>query len=175
MQQTPEQLLVRVRSGDRDAYAQLYALLAGNVQGILRQRLASNPALVDEVLQETWIRVWKYARRYDPALGPALGWIASIARNEANRQLAARGSTDELDADLASSLPDLDVDELPGRLRSLPLDELDLKICYLVFYLDHTQAELAQQLDLPLGTVKGRMRRILKIVRNEYGEGQINA
>jgi RNA polymerase sigma-70 factor (ECF subfamily) len=166
MATAPDQLLVRVRDGDRDAYAQLYAQLAPAVLGILRRQLAGRDDMVDEAMQETWIRVWRHARRYDPALGPALGWIASIARNEARRQ--GGRSRDE-----ATALPELadmarEMDELPAILQGAGLDQLDRQLCYLAFYLDCTHAEMAAQLGLPLGTVKGRMRRILRIMRSKY-------
>lgn len=165
MSQTPEQLLVMVRGGDRDAYAALYRALNPQVHGIMRRRLAGSPDLVDEALQETWLRVWRHARRYDPSLGPALSWIAGIARNEANTQLKRRGR-------IAEAVEEMSIDpvhdDLPERLASLNLDDLDRQICYLAFYLDHTHAEMASSLGLPLGTVKGRMRRILKVLRNEY-------
>lgn len=165
MLQTPEQLLVLVREGDQAAYAKLYTALQGQVQGIMRRRLAGSADLVDEALQETWLRVWRHAKRYDPALGPALAWIAGIARNEASTQLKKRGRVAEaVDAGAIEVIHD----DLPERLANLDLDLLDRQICYLAFYLDHTQAEMATRLDVPLGTVKGRMRRILKVLRSEY-------
>jgi RNA polymerase sigma-70 factor (ECF subfamily) len=168
---TPEQLLGRVASGDRDAYAELYHQLAPATQAMLSAQLSSAPHLVDEAMQETWLRVWRHARRYDAKLGPAIAWIISIARNEARRQIGRRAQTVELsDESAAGSVELIEMDELPERLRSLPLDDLDLRICYLAFYLDHTQAEMAQLLELPLGTIKGRMRRILRVLKEHLDD-----
>ena len=168
---TPEQLLVRVAGGDRAAYADLYAQLAPTVHSALANQLRSAPALVDEAMQETWLRVWRHARRYDARVGPAIAWILSIARNEARRQIARRPDALELVEDQNAQFVEQAMpDELPERLKALPLDDLDLQICYLAFYLDHTQAEMAERLGLPLGTLKGRMRRILRVMKEHLDD-----
>lgn len=167
---TPEALLARVAGGDRAAYADLYAKLAPTVQSALGNQLRTAPSLVDEAMQETWLRVWRHARRYDPRVGLAIAWILSIARNEARRQISRRPDAVELIEDRNGAIEQSLPDELPERLKALPLDDLDLTICYLAFYLDHTQAEMAERLNLPLGTLKGRMRRILRVMKEHLDD-----
>lgn len=172
MKPSPEALLEAVGRGDRDAYAQLYTELAAQVQRIASAQVGGRAGLVDEITQETWLRVWRHAARYDSRLAPALAWIGSITRNEAKRVLSSRQSRqDDHGQVIDSPAEDAPLDDLPARLRKLcpPLDELDMTICHMAFYQDLPHAQIAAHLGMPLGTVKGRMRKILRVLAKEWG------
>src|SRR5262249_22091089 len=88
-------LLGRVQRGEGEAFGALVRLLEPVLLGLLRKRLGWSVAdgQADDVLQETWLRVWSRRGRFDPALGAAAAWVWTIARNcalDAGRRRAAR-------------------------------------------------------------------------------------
>ncbi|MCC7046753.1 MAG: sigma-70 family RNA polymerase sigma factor [Alphaproteobacteria bacterium] len=161
--ENPDILLARVALGDADAFARLYALTSPRMLG-LALRLMRERDRAEDVVQDTFVTVWRKAAQYRPERGAALAWMTTILRHRALdllRQAAAR-PTDGLD--LAGEIA---VPALAGRvmdLRTLQacLEELDAQQqrCIQMAFLDgYTHEELALRLDAPIGTVKSWIRR----------------
>ncbi len=74
--------MARVTHGDEEAFADLYDHGAGQVFGLVRQ-IVHDPVRVEEVYQEIWVQVWRSADRYDPADGPVMPWIMTVAHRRA--------------------------------------------------------------------------------------------
>jgi RNA polymerase sigma-70 factor (ECF subfamily) len=77
-----EDLLVRTASGDDAAFRSLYDRTAGRLFAICL-RIARHRRLAEDILQESYVRVWRRARAFDPARGSALTWMIAIARSHA--------------------------------------------------------------------------------------------
>lgn len=175
-------LMLRVAGGDQDAFAALYDEMSPQVFGVVR-RVLRDPAQSEEVLQEVMLEVWRTAPRFDPGKGSVSAWIITMAHRRAvDRVRSEQSARDRLEADVREqpiSTPDVAVvvvDEIDtnldrervrkaiGTLTSLQRESVEL-----AFYGGHTHAEVATMLDIPLGTVKTRIRDGLIRLRDSLG------
>ena len=148
--------------------------------GLIR-RILRNVAQSDEVLQEVMLEVWRLAPRFDATLGSASVWIMTIAHRRAvdrvRSEVAERGRVERASsrADVSDAPVDDDViDELDRQRVRVALDRLtDLQrsSIELAYFGGLTHTEIAAHLDVPLGTVKTRIRDGLIRLRDELGEG----
>lgn len=162
--------LDRAARGDHTALAVLHgrhATLAHNVAyRVLRDR-----DLADDAVQEAFIDLWKTAARFDPTRSSVRSWLCvlthrravDLARREARRRLAD-GHAGELDRD-SYSAEDAVMLRLEQRTVQAALQQLHQRhreLLELAYYGGLTQTQLADRLDLPLGTVKSRMFEALR-------------
>lgn len=162
-----DDLLHAVSRGDEFALAALYdryrLILFSLILRILHDRQEA-----EDVLQEAFLQVWRRANDFDPARGRAFTWLVTIARSRALdrlRMLASRSrfvdadeqaGADEL-IDTAQELVKSEEGEIVRRaLRELPSEQR--RTLLLAYFEGLTQAEIAERLGDPLGTVKTRMR-----------------
>ena len=161
-------LLERVAQGDSAALKVLYERYGARTLGVAVRVLGAH-AESEEVVQETFLEVWKRAREFDDARGSASAWIATIARSRAIDRLRARGATarklaaigDEPPAEAAPS-PLEDVEQRLDRQRiNAALDELPVEQrqpIELAYFEGLTHREIAERFAEPLGTIKTRVR-----------------
>jgi RNA polymerase sigma factor (sigma-70 family) len=168
--------LVAVGAGDAAAMADLYARTSAKLYGICL-RIVGNSADAEEVLQETYVTVWRKAAAYDAARASAITWLAILARNKAIDRLRVRpapsgdiaGAADIAD-ERPSSLDLLEEAEDEGRLSSC-LDELAAEQssaaeAIRAAFLDGlAYPALALRQGVPLGTMKSWVRRGLLRLR----------
>jgi RNA polymerase sigma-70 factor (ECF subfamily) len=151
---------------DRDAFAGLFDAFAPRLKSFMMQKGAS-PDLAEDLVQETMISVWTKAGLYDPTKGSVLTWVFTIARNlridrirrESSRPLAELGDYDAPSGEPGSDeiLARKDEAQCVARaLAKIPPEQME--ILMLSFVDDVPQSEIARRLNLPLGTVKSRMR-----------------
>lgn len=164
-------LLLRLRLGDVDALAELYAQLGGHVHA-LAWRLLGDREEAQEVLQDTFERVYRRAHQYRPELGSPRAFVYTVARNEALSRLRARGARPVVDrtenlleeVPSASASPELDTRiMIQGALNHL--SPTDQELIREAFFMGFSHGELASSHALPLGTVKTRLRRALARMR----------
>ncbi len=162
-------LLAETAIGHERAFARLYELVAGRLFSIAR-RIVGRDDLAEDVVQETFLRIWRAAHQYDPAKGPAYAWLVRIARNRA-LSARARGSRHdegraELDAErLAYDGPDPaaltmrseEARRVNACLSNLPANHR--RSVTLVYFEGLTHRELAERLGVQLGTAKSWVRR----------------
>jgi RNA polymerase sigma-70 factor (ECF subfamily) len=139
-----------------------------------------------DVAQETFVSAWRSRERFDPGRGTIAGWLLGIARHRVlDAYRAAPRVPLPVDPDLSltgetrtgtgGTEGEPDPDRLADRLlvshalESLPADARH--VVELAFWSDLTQAEIADRLGLPLGTVKSHMRRSLRRLRSELEGG----
>lgn len=162
-----QRLVQRVaRNLDREAFAELFDAFAPRVKTFIIRKGAS-PDLAEDLVQETMINVWTKAGYYDPAKGSVLTWIFTIARNlriDRIRRKSSRPVSELGDFDPPSEAPAGEEilarkDEARSVARALSkIPPEQMEILTLSFIEDLPQAEIARRLNLPLGTVKSRMR-----------------
>ncbi len=164
------------RCGDRDAFASLFQHFAPRVKSYLL-RLGASPEAAEELAQETLLTVWRRADRFDPSLAAASTWIFTIARNLrldlARRQVRAAAAAPPDEAP-PEPQPDAllgareDEARLVRAISDLPPDQA--QVIREAFYSDKPHSEIARELDLPLGTVKSRVRLALARLRLRLAE-----
>lgn len=163
-------LIAECAAGNRAAFRRLYDLTSHRVYGIVLAVLKS-PVLAEEVAQEVYVQIWRQAAKFEPENSNPMGWVSSIARNRAIDRLRAERSrgfvhyTDDVPdiADDANADAPFETLVLTRALAGLRPEYR--KIILLSYFRGYTQSELAELLDLPLGTVKSWMKRGLSEMR----------
>ena len=154
---------------DKQAFAALFGHFAPRVKGFMR-RSGLDETAAEELAQETLLRVWRKAERFDPAVGDAAAWIFTIARNlridalRRSRGQATEGASD-IDGEYLrddAPLPDAVLgkaqtgERVRRALTSLPPEQQ--RVIELSFYHEEAHGRIAELLGIPLGTVKSRLR-----------------
>jgi len=158
--------LARCATGDRAALRVVYDAEAGRMAGVAR-RMLRRQDLAEEAVQDTFVRVWRSARTYDPGKGAARSWLYAILRNCALSILRDEGRfiADEHVAEEAAPMTESALARLPetSALRRC-LERLDPQrraVVVLAYVHGLSHGELAGKLGVPLGTVKSWVRRSL--------------
>ena len=157
------ELLTRIGGGDREAFETLYRRYARAVFGLALRRLGDRDR-AEEAVQETFAAVWRSARSYRPERGPGGAWLYAVARNAIVDRFRGRG---EPVADIPETATS---DELPDEVAEAgwlawrvhrALEELpkpEREVLELAYWSGFSQSEVAEFLNIPLGTVKTRTR-----------------
>jgi len=166
------EMLVAVARGDRNALRAIYVRQSTRLFGIAMAILRDRTAAAD-VLQDAFLKLWQRADQFDPARNPQ-AWLDAIVRYTALDAARARGrETLTDDPTLGDGPVDFDVVEALGqaedhaRLRACleTLDERTRHSIGLAFVRGLSHAEVAAEMDMPLGTVKSIIRRGLLNLR----------
>jgi RNA polymerase sigma-70 factor (ECF subfamily) len=159
-------LLRRIASGDEAAFESLYRAYARAVYALALRRLGDREA-AEEAVQETFAAVWRSARSYRPERGAASSWLYAIARNAVVDRFRARPEP------VADPPEQPDTDAGPAEraehgwlawrvhraVQALP--ERERRVVELAYWHGLSQSEVAERLEIPLGTVKTRTRSAL--------------
>lgn len=174
-----EDLITAVSRGDQAAYEALYTRVSAPVYGLVR-RVLRDPAQSEEVTQEVLLNVWRSAARYDEKQGSAMAWVMTMAHRRAvdrvrseqsssdrHKRLAARDVEPAYDSVSETVENRLDQEAVRRCLSSLT--HLQRESVTLAYYTGRSYREVAEHLELPLGTVKTRMRDGLIRLRDCLG------
>src|SRR4051812_29596587 len=158
--------IARCAAGERAALRVIYDIEAPRMIGVAR-RMLRRQDLAEEAVQDTFMRLWRSARTFDPARGAARSWLYAILRNCALTILRDEGrfTADEDIAEEAAPMTENALARLPenSALRRC-LERLDAKrraVVVLAYVHGLSHGELAGKLGVPLGTVKSWVRRSL--------------
>jgi RNA polymerase sigma-70 factor, ECF subfamily len=174
------ELLRRVADGDQSAFASFYDATSRTVYGIVL-RVVRDRAQAEEVAQEVYVEAWTRAPRFDPSLGSPTGWLNTIAHRKAvdrvrssQRNLAREQRHFDTEVQQASvDTSDIVVaqDESSRVHKALEqLPEAQRTAVRLAYFEGRSYSEVAEFLELPLGTVKTRIRDAMKRLRTNLGE-----
>lgn len=175
----PVLLMARVaEQRDRAAFALLFAHFAPRVKAFL-MRKGTDEATAEDATQEVMLAVWHRASCFNPAIASPSTWIFTIARNR-RIDLLRRATHPEPLSDDVAYIPDPapsaetviaraeGARRLTSAFRSLPPEQAEL--LKLAYFDDMSHRTIAAELELPLGTVKGRIRLALERLRRALGE-----
>lgn len=167
----------RMARGDQDALAEIYDR-HGRLVYSLAFRILRDQSDAEDVVQDVFSQAWRQAARYDASRGSVLGWLLTLTRSRAIDRLRGRRSRPEPSSDegALNGIPDpavpADVQAASAsqatQIRAAldGLTVLQRVAIELAFYEGLTHAEIAERLELPLGTVKTRIRQGLLKLRD---------
>ncbi|WP_328796744.1 sigma-70 family RNA polymerase sigma factor [Marisediminicola senii] len=170
-------LLVSVAAGDHAAFSELYDRLADRTLGLVRRTLV-DMSQSEEVTQEVFLAVWQDAATFDPTKGRASTWVFTMAHRRAvDRVRASQASRNrDVAAGLRNFHPDFDstyeaveISVEHGRVQQAlsRITRVQRETVWLSFQHQRTHNEIAELLDLPVGTIKTRLRDGLACLRRE--------
>ena len=176
-------LAARLQSRDPQALAELYDRY-GRIAYSLIVRVVRDGALAEDLVQETFLRVWNRAQGFDAQRGALGPWLLAVARNRAIDYLRSasgreRNAIELEEVDHPSLFVDMERDILASdcvRLIRAALEKLTPKqreVIELAYFEGLTQTEMAERMGEPLGTVKTWVRTALKNLREEFGEAAL--
>jgi RNA polymerase sigma-70 factor (ECF subfamily) len=174
-----EDLMVLVAKGDQEAYAELYTRMSAPIYGLVR-RVLRDPSQSEEVAQEVLLAVWRTAARFDENQGSATAWVMTMAHRRAVDRVRSEQATSdrhhkfglrevEPDYDSVSDSVQTQLEREAVRDCLKSLTDLQRESITLAYYSGCTYREVAEKLELPLGTVKTRMRDGLIRLRDCLG------
>jgi RNA polymerase sigma-70 factor (ECF subfamily) len=174
-----DSMLARVAAGDHSAFRDLYDRMAPRVHGLIRRTLVDD-GQSQEVTQDVFLEVWRSASRFDPSRGSAVSWIMMKAHGRAvDRVRASQASRDrdlrigvrdrEVHFDPVSEAGELSAESARVAIAMARLTPIQRDAISMTYFEGLTGPELAAHLEIPVSTLKSRLREALIRLRDELG------
>lgn len=169
-----QELVTRLQNKDSSVLELLYANYSKALYGVIFQ-IVKDRELGEELLQETFLKIWTKSHQYDPKKARLFTWMLTIARNKAidatrTVRFKGRSKIQSLDTDVTndtySPSIELNTDVIGIRELVKKLNTKYMQVIDLLYFQGYTQAETAEELDLPLGTVKTRIRTAVQLLKD---------
>ena len=174
-----EDLLSFVGQGDAEAFTTLYDR-HGRAAFSLAYRVMGERQAAEDLVQDAFLKVWRSATSYRPERGSVRTWLLSIVRNRGIDQLRSHASRRRMQERIEASVPrsqpseafaetwrNSQRDQVREAMNTLPPEQR--KVLELAYFSGYTHVQASELLDVPLGTMKGRMRLGLKKMRDYFG------
>jgi RNA polymerase sigma-70 factor, ECF subfamily len=179
-----EDVMQLVRRGDARAFEVIYERHSGAAFS-LAYRMMGTRSGAEDVTQDAFLSMWRSGARYDRGRGSVRTWVLGIVHHRAidalrratvhdRRRAGDEGIEERFEARERTDVEAARREEagtVRGALSSLPADQS--QVIELAYFGGFTHTEIADILDAPVGTIKGRMRLGLKKMRAQLGEGQV--
>lgn len=174
---TEAELLKGLQTLDEQAYSFLYDHYSKALFTIIF-RIIPQQEVAEDVLQEVFVKIWQNIKSYDATKGRLYTWMLNIARNQAidrtrSREFTNQNKTTELAENVYSERGTVEIkmDDIGLRKTLDNLPEENRKLIELAYFQGYTQEEIAKLLEIPLGTVKTRIRatviQLRKLLSNQ--------
>lgn len=163
--------MAALRNKDDAAFSYLYDHYAGALHGIIKQILTDDD-LADDVLQEVFVSIWRKIDSYDAGKGRLFTWMLNVARNASIDKTRSRAFQQNLrqqplaDGELVQLSVRPGIDDYGLKKVLLRLKEEHRMLIDLSYYQGYTHEQIAKALNMPLGTVKTRIRSALIQLRS---------
>jgi RNA polymerase sigma-70 factor (ECF subfamily) len=173
-----EDLISLVEAADAEAFTTLYERHSHAVVS-LAYRVMGERQAAEDLAQDAFLKLWRSATSYRPERGSVRTWLLSIVRNrgidQIRSQASRRRTQDKIEASAPRPQPseafaetwrNSQREQVREALSTLPPEQL--KILELAYFSGYTHVEISELVDVPLGTIKGRMRLGLKKMRDYF-------
>ena len=171
-----EELIKRLRSQDVKAFEYLYDNYSGAVYGIIFKIVRSED-FAQELLNDCFLKIWNKINDYDSSKGKLFTWMLNIARNSAldklrSKEYKVKAKTDDVSENVFISdkqYAEANNPEFIGIkdiVEKLPIDQK--KLIDMMYFQGYSQSEIAEELEMPLGTVKTRVRAAMSALRKLF-------
>jgi RNA polymerase sigma-70 factor (ECF subfamily) len=161
---TETELLQGLQSHDEHAFGFLYDHYSKALFSIILQ-IIPQQELAEDVLQEVFVKIWQNIKLYDASKGRLYTWMLNIARNQSidrtrSKEFNNRSKTTELSETVYNNRQgtEANIDDVGLKKTLSKLPEESRRLLELAYYQGYTQEEIAKILNIPLGTVKTRIR-----------------
>lgn len=169
------EVIAKILNKDKDALYHLYDKYSAALFGVIL-RICRNQALAEDVLQETFVKIWEKISHFNPEKGRFYTWAYRIAKNTALNAL--RNSDKLIQSDDLSVLKEkgseeseIDIKQLNGAISQL--EPHHQEAISLVYFRGYTHREANVEMGVPLGTFKSYIRQALQLLRESYKVGAI--
>jgi RNA polymerase sigma-70 factor, ECF subfamily len=176
-----EELMTLVRDGEPRAFEVIFDRHSGPAFS-LAYRMCGRRAMAEDVVQEAFMSLWRSGARYDPRRGSVRNWVLGVVHNRAidafrrgvvreGRNVSDEGLAEQLPADEETATEVARRDEarhLRAKLQELPAEQR--QVVELAYFGGFSHSQIAEMLQLPAGTVKGRMRLAMTKMRIALGD-----
>ena len=171
---TEAQLVTSLKDRNEKTFGLLYDQYSRAIFNVIYQ-LIPDQVQAEDVLQLVFLKIWKNIDQYDPSKGRLFTWMLNIARNQAidvvrSKEFNNQGKTIPLSDNVYEK-------QVPGEIRDAGLNKViaqlppeNRKLLQLSYFMGYTQEEISKILDIPLGTVKTRLRTIILQLRKQLSK-----
>lgn len=167
-----QELVLGLKAHSQQAFATLYDKYSGAMLGVINT-LVNNIDDAENLLQDAFVKIWKNIHQYDDTKGRLFTWLITICRNTALNFLRSHENirkTTIQNAESGVSIPRLitapaETDHIGINNLVGKLDDKHKAVINLIYFWGYTQQEVAEKLNLPLGTVKTRTRTALQLLK----------
>lgn len=168
-----DNLVAQFQKKDITAFEKLYSMYAENICGVINT-IVKNDGLAQEICQDVFVKIWHKSDSYNPSKGRFFTWILNIARNAAIDKVRSKSFKQQkqnLSADYFVGILErpeetdssIDTNSLLKLVKSLKAKCIE--IIELLYFKGLTQKDAADELDIPIGTVKTRNRSCISQMR----------
>lgn len=173
---TEQELIALLRQKSQQGFSYLYKQYAGVLYGVVKKIIYDDQTAQD-VLQEVFVKIWNNIEGYDAGKGRIYTWMINIARNAAIDKLRSKGEImkakiqtgDDIVSNIQQGIKTeqrtdtIGLKQMVGGLKPEYQSIVDL-----AYFKGYTMEEIAKTLDIPVGTVKTRMRYAIKTLRSNF-------
>jgi len=171
-----DELVILLKQKSREAFDYLYKNYSGVLYGVIR-KVVFDEQTAQDVLQDVFVKIWNNIAQFSPEKGRIYTWMINIARNAAIDKLRSKG---EIMKSKIHTGEDVVYNIEQGMKTEQLTDAIGLRemvaglkpeyqtIVNLAYFKGFTLDEIAKTLDMPLGTVKTRMRQAIKTLREHF-------
>ncbi|MBL8575495.1 MAG: sigma-70 family RNA polymerase sigma factor [Hyphomicrobiaceae bacterium] len=171
---TLEQLLALCAGGDKRAFGEFYQRTSTKLFGVALG-IAKDRGIAEDILQQGYVRIWKYASSFDPTSASPIAWAAAIVRNVALDELRKAGrirpvSWTDAEGDPLDRIADPVEAPAPWQLQALrrcleSLEPMQRNCVLLAYYEGYSREDLSERFDRPVGTIKTWLHRGLNSLK----------
>ncbi|KYG79496.1 hypothetical protein AWW67_12705 [Roseivirga seohaensis] len=170
-----QELILKLKNQDKDALSYLYDKYGAALYGAV-QRIVQDEDVTAEVVQDIFLKIWNKIGMYDPQKGRLFTWMLNLSRNAAidkirSKEIKRSAKTDSIDEYVYTidrqNSTETSVDGIGVRALMDALVEEQRFVLLKVYFEGFSHSEIADEYDIPLGTVKSRLRSALKHLRNK--------
>lgn len=169
----PELLIVQLQSGNEKAFERIYELYSKSIYGIIYS-IVREEAIAEEILQDVFLKVWNNAPSYDGSKGRFFTWMLNIARNVSIDKIRSKEFKNNKENLKSENFVDIleERSNVSGKMDAIGLQKFInmlepacKKLIDFLFFKGFTQKETAEELQIPLGTVKTKNKICIEKLR----------
>ena len=168
-----EKLILGLKNQNQAVFSYIYDNYSGALYGVI-YRMVEDEEKANDILQESFIKIWSNADKYDPEIARLYTWMYRICRNTAlnymnlkSEKLQVVSILDQKEV-FNKTIQNFNPDVIDLKVKVEGLDEKHREIIEYLYYMGHSHQEASDILNIPLGTVKSRVRVALSKLKEIY-------